>query len=168
MPDKIAKVVDVRTAAISDRIAANDEFVRAGYEAHLNFSPVIVHEGWEHEWQQLFEDIDDAISPASKAQLRAEIIFHTHNKQLHDVNLQSHPKAEDYLWTPDTQQTKRSQSGMWNLHYKVAWKQQWLARFQELLADRNALLRCPLRVLIVSSMSYHLSGRPGRGRLAKR
>jgi spore photoproduct lyase family protein len=135
MPGKVAKVVDVRTSAVADRIAAVDEFVRAGYEVHLNFSPVIVYEGWENDWQRLFEQVDDTLSPAAKEQLRAEIIFLTHNKQLHELNMQWHPMAEDYLWTPETQQTKRSEGGMWNLRYKVAWKQQWLARFQELLAD---------------------------------
>lgn len=136
MPHDIAKVVDVRTSAITDRIGAINDFVRAGYEVHLNFSPVIVFDGWEKPWERLFEELDDAISPTAKEQLRAEIIFLTHNKQLHEVNLQWHPKAEEYLWTPDTQQTKRSESGMWNLRYKVAWKQQWLARFQQLLAAK--------------------------------
>ena len=136
MPDNIAKVVDVRTSTIADRIAAVDEFVRAGYEVHLNFSPVIVYAGWEEDYRRLFEQVDDALSPQAKQQLKAEIIFLTHNKQLHEVNMQWHPKAEEYLWTPETQETKRSQSGMWNLRYKVAWKQRWLARFQELLADK--------------------------------
>ena len=121
MPEKVAKVVDVRTSAIADRIAAVDDFVRAGYEVHLNFSPVIVYDGWEQDYQPLFEQIDDTLSPAAKEQLRAEIIFLTHNEQLHEVNMQWHPKAEDYLWTPETQQIKRSEGGMWNLRYKVGY-----------------------------------------------
>jgi spore photoproduct lyase len=136
MPENVAKVVDVRTSTIADRIAAVDEFVRAGYEVHLNFSPVIVYAGWEEDYRRLFEQVDDALSPQAKQQLKAEIIFLTHNKQLHEVNMQWHPKAEEYLWTPETQETKRSQTGMWNLRYNVAWKQRWLARFQELLADK--------------------------------
>lgn len=135
MPEAVAKVVDVRTSPMADRIAAVDDFVRAGYEVHLNFSPVIVYDGWEADYRRLFEQVDDALSPVAKEQLRAEIIFLTHNKQLHEVNLQWHPKAEDYLWTPETQQVKRSEGGMWNLRYKVAWKQQWLARFQDLLGQ---------------------------------
>ncbi|HEX8388325.1 MAG TPA: spore photoproduct lyase family protein, partial [Sphingomonas sp.] len=45
MPAHVARVVDVRTSPIADRIAAIDDFVRAGYEVHLNFSPVIVYDG---------------------------------------------------------------------------------------------------------------------------
>jgi spore photoproduct lyase len=136
MPEKIAKVVDVRTSPIAERIAAVNEFVQAGYEVHLNFSPVIVYEGWEQDYQPLFEQIDDVLSPEAKDQLRAEIIFLTHNEQLHEVNLRWHPKAEDYLWRPDLQQVKRSEGGMLNLRYKATWKQQWLIRFQNLLADK--------------------------------
>ena len=35
----------------------------------------------------------------------------THNRDLHEVNLGWHPKAEDALWRPDLQQPKRSQTG---------------------------------------------------------
>jgi spore photoproduct lyase family protein len=136
MPERVAKVVDVRTSTISERIAAVDEFVRADYEVHLNFSPVIVYDGWEHDYRQLFAQIDAVLSPRAKEQLKAEIIFLTHNRDLHEVNMRWHPRAEDYLWTPETQQTKRSEGGMWNLRYKVAWKQKWLTRFQQMLSDR--------------------------------
>src|SRR4051794_38238877 len=81
MPDNVAKVMDVRTSPIAERIRAVDDFVRAGYEVHLNFLPVIVYPGWEQDWSRLFEMIDDALFPEAKAQLRAEIIFLTHNAQ---------------------------------------------------------------------------------------
>jgi spore photoproduct lyase len=136
MPDSVAKIVDVRTSSIAERISAINEFVRAGYEVHLNFSPVIVYPGWERDWRLLFDQIDDSLSAGAKDQLGAEIIFLTHNAQLHQVNMRWHPRAEQYLWTPETQQLKRSEGGMFNLRYKVAWKRQWVARFQELLANR--------------------------------
>ena len=135
MPERIAKVVDVRTSKISERIDAIDDFVRAGYEVHVNFSPVIVYEGWEADWRELFHQLDDALSPAAREQLKAEVIFLTHNRQLHEVNMGWHPRAEDYLWTPETQQLKYSQGGMWNLRYKVAWKQQWIARLLGILDE---------------------------------
>lgn len=135
MPANLAKVVDVRTSPVAERIAAIDDFVRAGYEVHLNFSPVIVCEGWEADYRQLFEQLDVALSPAAKAQLRAEVIFLTHNEQLHEVNLAWHPRAEEILWRPDLQEAKRSESGMRNLRYRAAWKKRWLARFEELLGQ---------------------------------
>ena len=100
MPEAIATIVDVRTSPIGDRIAAVNDFVQAGYEVHLNFSPVIVYEGWENDYGPLFEQIDATLSSAAKDQLRAEIIFLTHNEQLHDVNLRWHPKAEGISGDP--------------------------------------------------------------------
>lgn len=73
MPDRIAKVVDVSISSIPERIAAINDFVRAGYEVHLNVLPVIVHEGWERDYHPLFEQTDDALSPGAKRQLRAEV-----------------------------------------------------------------------------------------------
>ncbi len=136
MPAKIAKVVDVRTAPIPERIAAIDDFLAAGYEVHVNFSPVILYEGWEADWAELFSEIDDRLSGAAKAQLKCEIIMLTHNAGLHAVNLGWHPKAEALLWRPDIQEAKRSEGGGDNLRYRTGWKGKWLTRFRALLAER--------------------------------
>jgi spore photoproduct lyase len=42
MPESASRLVDIRTSKASDRIAALDDFVEAGFEVHLNLSPVIV------------------------------------------------------------------------------------------------------------------------------
>jgi spore photoproduct lyase family protein len=142
MPEAMAKV-DVRTSPIPERIAAVDDFVRAGYEVHLNFSPVILHEGWEAEYRELFAQVDAGLSDAAKAQLKAEIIFLTHNAGLHEVNLRWHPKAEELLWRPDIQETKVSEGGQTNLRYRTPWKRRWLDRFQAIMAE--ALPYCRVR-----------------------
>ena len=136
MPERVARVVDVRTSPVAERIAAIDDFVAAGYEVHVNFSPVILYEGWEADWRELFAQIDDVLGPAAKAGLKAEIILLTHNADLHAVNLAWHPKAEDLLWRPDIQEAKRSEGGGANLRYRSGWKGRWLARFKALLAER--------------------------------
>lgn len=135
MPATIAKLIDVRTSPVAERIAMIDDLVRAGYEVHVNFSPVTVYDGWEHDWRELFGQIDAAISPAAKAQLKAEVIFLTHNAQLHEVNLRWHPKAEDLLWQPDLQERKHSEGGQENLRYQASRKRHYLARFRALLAE---------------------------------
>ncbi|RYG31518.1 spore photoproduct lyase family protein, partial [bacterium] len=103
MPSSLAKVLDVRTSPIAERIAAIDDFVAAGYEVHLNLSPVVIAEDSRELYRELFRQIDDGIGPVARAQLRAEIIFLTHNEELHEANLQWHPKAEEILWRPDLQ-----------------------------------------------------------------
>jgi spore photoproduct lyase len=136
MPEDISRLVDIRTSKIADRIAAMDDFVDAGYEVHLNFSPVIVHENWLADWTQLLEQIADNTSERTRKQLAAEIIFLTHNEGLHEVNLGWHPKGEEFLWRPDLQQAKRSQSGQWNVRYKSPWKGRWVQQLTDLIAER--------------------------------
>jgi spore photoproduct lyase family protein len=136
MPAETSKLVDVRTSRVSDRIAALDDFVDAGYEVHLNFSPVIVHEGWLADWAELLELIADSTNTRTKTQLAAEIIFLTHNEGLHEVNLGWHPKGEDLLWRPDLQQLKRSQNGQWNVRYKSPWKGRWVQELTDLIDEK--------------------------------
>ncbi len=135
MPQEIAKVVDVRTSPMHERIAAINDFVEAGYEVHLNFSPVILHDGWQQNYAQLFQEVDDVLSDKAKAQLACEIIFLTHNAQLHEVNLKWHPRAEELLWTPENQEAKTSQMGGENVRYKSGFKGQNVRAFRELLAQ---------------------------------
>jgi spore photoproduct lyase family protein len=141
MPDADSKVIDVRTSRIADRVAAVDDFVAAGYEVHLNLSPVVLREGWEADWAQLLRQLDDTLSPAAKAQAAAEVIMLTHNRDLHEVNLGWHPKAEDLLWRPEIQQPKRSQNGQWNVRYRNDVKRAGVDRLQELVAHHAPWLR---------------------------
>ncbi|MEX5295382.1 spore photoproduct lyase family protein [Kocuria sp. CPCC 205268] len=133
MPAHLAKLTDIRTTPVPERIAAIDEFVGAGYEVHVNFSPVIVTDTWLEDWAELFEQLDAGLSPAAKEQLASEVIFLTHNAQLHEVNTQWHPKAEEVLWRPDLQETKRSQNGALNVRYRFRDKQRYLEQFLALL-----------------------------------
>lgn len=134
MPREMSRRLDLRTSPIGERIAAIDDFVAAGYEVHLNFSPVVLHEGWYDEWRDLLREIADTVSPAARAQLACEIIMLTHNEGLHEVNLGWHPRGEELLWRPDLQEPKRSHSGQANVRYRARWKRRWLDQLLELVA----------------------------------
>jgi DNA repair photolyase len=118
-----------------------NDFVDAGYEVHLNFSPVIVYDGWRRDYAELFAMVDDVLSDRAKAQLAAEVIFLTHNEGLHDVNLRWHPRAESLLWQPAVQEVKRSQQGGVNVRYRTGMKGQMVRVFRELLAERMPYCR---------------------------
>jgi len=143
MPQAMAKLVDVRTSAIAERIASINEFFAAGYEVHLNFSPVIYYEGWEADYRELFDHLAQVLSPEVKAQLGAEIIFLTHNEKLHQINLGWHPKGEELLWKPELQETKYSQMGGRNLRYKRGLKSELVDEFSALLTRH--LPECQIR-----------------------
>jgi spore photoproduct lyase family protein len=136
MPADVSRRLDLRTSRVSERIAAIDDFVDAGYEVHLNFSPVVVHEGWLDEWATLLEEIDSTIGAAARQQLACEVILLTHNRELHDVNLGWHPRGEELVWRPDLQQTKRSQSGQLNVRYRTGWKGRWVHQLTDLINQK--------------------------------
>ena len=143
MPAKMSTLVDVRTSRIEERIAAINDFVAAGYEVHLNFSPVIIHEGWQQEYAALFQRVNDALDNAARQQIAAEVIFLTHNAGLHEVNLGWHPKAEEHLWRPELQETKISNTGGENVRYRHGYKGRLLAEFRVLMSRH--LPGCPIR-----------------------
>ncbi len=134
MPDADARVLDVRTSRVAERIAAVDDFVAAGYEVHLNLSPVVLRDGWEADWTTLLQHLDDELSGGAKAQAAAEVILLTHNRDLHEVNLGWHPRAEELLWRPEIQQPKRSGNGQDNVRYRTDVKRDGVARLRSLVA----------------------------------
>jgi len=135
-PERVARVLDVRTSPVEARIAAISDFVAAGYEVHVNFSPVVVYDGWQRDYAELFRQVDDALSPAARAQLAAEVIFLTHNEGLHAVNLGWHPRAEELLWRPELQERKESEQGGANVRYRTGLKGRLVAEFRALLAEQ--------------------------------
>ncbi|MCW2667930.1 MAG: Spore photoproduct lyase [Frankiales bacterium] len=141
MPPSDSKVLDLRTSPMAERLAAIDDFVAAGYEVHLNLSPVVVRDGWLQDWATLLTELDDVTGPAFQAQAAAEIIFLTHNERLHEVNLGWHPKAEELLWRPEVQEPKRSQTGGDNVRYRTGFKGQQVRALTDLIAERTPWLR---------------------------
>jgi spore photoproduct lyase len=132
MPSSIAKVIDVRTSSMSERINAINDFVEAGYEVHVNFSPVVYYEQWQEDYKILFEELNDSLKDASRKQLKSEVIFLTHNTKLHEINMEWHPKGEELIWSPEIQEAKFSQTGGKNLRYKRGFKSQLVKEFSEL------------------------------------
>jgi spore photoproduct lyase family protein len=135
MPDGDAKLLDVRTSRVAERIGAVDDFVEAGYEVHLNLSPVVLRDGWEEDWTALLRQLDDELSATAKRQAAAEVILLTHNRDLHEVNLGWHPRAEELLWRPDIQQPKRSANGQENVRYRNDVKRAGVARLTALIVE---------------------------------
>jgi spore photoproduct lyase family protein len=145
MPQGISKIIDVRTSPVHTRIQAINNFVDAGWEVHINFSPVVYYEGWIQDYTVLFEEINDVLTEKAKRQLKCEVIFLTHNDRLHEVNLQWHPKGEAYIWQPEIQETKYSQTGGRNLRYKRNLKAELVDQFRELLSAK--LPYCEIRYI---------------------
>lgn len=136
LPQRIARVVDVRTSPVAERIAAINDFARAGYETNINFGPVIVHDDWLRSYTELFREIDDTLSDEAKRRMTCEVIFLTHNEGLHQINLGWHPQGEELLWRPEMQEQKISETGGVNVRYKIGMKRKMVGDFVGLLNER--------------------------------
>ncbi|WP_437114357.1 spore photoproduct lyase family protein [Streptomyces cyaneofuscatus] len=141
MPADDSRLLDLRTSPVAERIASAADFLDAGYEVHFNLSPVVLRPGWQRDWAELLDQLDDVLPGRVKQQAAAEIIMLTHNQQLHEVNLGWHPRAEEVLWQPDAQETKRSENGALNVRYARDIKRDALARLRELIAEHAPWLR---------------------------
>jgi len=134
MPMELHKLLEPNTAGIYERLRAVKYFRDAGYEVHLNFSPVIVHDNWLQHYESLFRTI------ASFAKndgwdhdaVKAEVIFLTHNEEKHWYNVANKLPGEEFLYTPKIQENKVSQYGGANLRYEHRRKQDYIRQFREL------------------------------------
>tara|TARA_B100000768_G_scaffold119602_1_gene110647 strand:- start:886 stop:1740 length:855 start_codon:yes stop_codon:yes gene_type:complete len=127
MPQHMSTLHEPHTSKIIDRIKAIDAFIDAGYDVHVNFSPVIVTETWLEDYKQLFQMLDDYVD--YKEQVLAEVIFLTHNENKHKANLIDKPNAEAQLWAPDIQEDKISQYGGRNIRYERHRKREYINQF---------------------------------------
>lgn len=130
MPQKLSTILEPNTPKIIDRINAIDTFIKAGYDVHINFSPVIVYDTWLEDYEELFHAVNNHV--IYRDNVKAEVIFLTHNEKKHYENLNKGLKGEHLLWYPPIQEQKVSQNGQINLRYKWKLKNKYINQFKEL------------------------------------
>ena len=107
MPQILSSILEPNTALIIDRIKAIDTFIDAGYDIHINFSPIVVFNDWAKYYADLFKLVDEHVK--NKHLVKCECIFLTHNEKKHYQQLNK--KGEHLLWTPNNQEPKTSNYG---------------------------------------------------------
>jgi len=130
MPQYMSDLHEPSTSKIIDRIKAIDTFIDAGYDVHVNFSPVIVEDSWLEDYEELFELLNKHVS--NKDKVLSEVIFLTHNEKKHEENLVKHPETEVHLWNPAIQEEKVSQYGGTNIRYARHLKHLYIDAFKAL------------------------------------
>lgn len=130
MPQKYSSILEPNTPSILDRIKAIDTFIDAGYEVHINYSPIIVTSNWLDRYKELFELVDTYVD--NKDEVLAECIFLTHHGQKHIHNLENKLPGEELIWRPAIQETKRNQFGGFAIRYKSYLKHNWVTQFKKL------------------------------------
>ena len=130
MPQRMSTILEPNTASIDDRLAAIDQFIDAGYDIHVNFSPVVLYKGWKEDYAELFHKLNAAT--VNKDIVKAEVIMLTHNKDKHQFNLDNDIPGEEFLWNSALQEPKTSQYGGKNVRYKRDLKREAISQFKEL------------------------------------
>lgn len=97
MPEHHRQVLELNTSKIEDRLSAINKLVDAGFQVHINLSPIVVTENMAQEYADLLSLINNSLSQKAKDQLAYEIIFLTHSPTLYDKVPQYAPKAHDMM-----------------------------------------------------------------------
>lgn len=145
MPEKASQIVEPNTANIMKRIDFMNKLILSGYEVHINFSPVIFTIDWIKDYSKLFDYLNLVLSDKVKEQLKCEVIFLTHNKNLHEYNQLLSKPGEQVLWIPSLQEKKTSGFGGDNIRYEHRFKQNLIEEFKELLKEK--LPYCEIRYI---------------------
>lgn len=128
MPQKISSRLEPNTPDIKDRIKAINEFREAGYDVHINYSPVVYYKGWLQDYIDLFNLVDEIVD--DRENVLAEVIFLTHNINKHKYNIDNNYESEELLWNPAAQETKTSQYGGKNIRYERKIKEKLINDFE--------------------------------------
>lgn len=132
MPEIYREILEPKTSTIIDRIKAIELFYNAGWDVHVNFSPVIAYNNSSTLYEELFQLLDQTVPEHIKPFVKSEVIFLTHDEKMHKYNLQYNPKAEDLLWQPRYQEVKKSTYGGLVLRYNYILKNQMVAKFKQI------------------------------------
>lgn len=144
MPQPLSNILEKNTTKISTRIEAINRFIENSWDVHINYSPVVYYKNWKEDYLKLFEEVNNTVK--YKEKVKCEVIMLTHNKNLHDINLQKGLlKEEQFLWIPSIQEEKISQYGGNNVRYKKDLKSKLIEEFKELHNKNNSW--CTIRYI---------------------
>lgn len=136
MPQDLSDILEPNTSLISERIEAINDFYYAGYDVHINFSPIIAIPESKTLYTELFKKIDYLVDDKIKKDIFAECIMLTHNSKMHEYNIENgYNTAEELLWKPEWQEDKISSFGSENIRYKLGVKSELINRFVKLHDD---------------------------------
>ena len=129
MPQVLSDVLEPKTSKIISRIQAVNEFYEAGYDVHLNYSPIVMYSNQEKDYKELFNLVDKYVDDKIKDKVKAECIFLTHNDKMHQFNVNNNTAGEHVLWQPKIQEYKVSQYSNVNIRYKYKLKRNYIDSF---------------------------------------
>lgn len=144
-PQPIVDKTERLTSKVIDRIKSINRYYELGYEVHVNFSPIVIYGGWISDYINLFNQIKEHVYPHILKQLKCEVIFLTHNYDLHESNMKWIPES-GLLWIPRWQEKKVTLRGDDSVvRYNQTAKPKAIQMFKEILSEH--LPSCTIRYI---------------------
>ena len=123
MPQRISDILEPNTDKIADRIAVIPKLMEK-FEVQINYSPIVVYEGWEKDYKELFQMVKDA-----GIDVPCECIFLTYS----DVQAERNSDLINaYCDVKEIQEYKQSQYGGKNRRYSALHKPKFIANFKKI------------------------------------
>lgn len=92
-PHEVIKKVEFGTAELEKRIKAINLLKEAGYQVGILIAPIVLLDGWEKMYQELFKTLSDLLSKEVKESAFFEVIFMTYSYVHRMINNEAFPKA---------------------------------------------------------------------------
>lgn len=126
MPQKISDILEPGTDKIVDRINAIKD-LQTKFEVQINYSPIVVYEGWKKDYRELFELVKNA-----GVNVPCECIFLTYS----DLQAQNNSEQVNALCDRmELQEYKDSQYGGRNRRYNHLYKAKFITIFKSIYVN---------------------------------
>ena len=100
--DYVIKKFEHGTPGMSERVAASAKVATSGYPVGFLIAPIILYEGWQRDYQWLFEELNAVLDSLSRRDLTFELITHRFTQRAKGTILDIFPNTE-----LDMDETKR-------------------------------------------------------------
>ncbi len=94
-PQEIIRKVEFRTSNLDERIEAVNKLYKAEYDVGILVAPIILLEGWERMYEDLFKTMAEKLLPEVLQNVLIEIIFMTYGTVTKKINEEAFPGAVD-------------------------------------------------------------------------
>lgn len=117
-PQKIISNVEFGTSSLEKRIIAANKMYQAGYRIGINVAPIILIDGWEKLYEELFQTLQEQLDQELQKNLFVEVIFMTYALPNYFINTESMPNVIDLL-----EKNKMRPKGPGKYCYRNEWRE---------------------------------------------
>lgn len=96
-PSEFIKQVEIGTSSLEERVEAANKLFASGYRVGINVAPVILMDGWEEKYREMFDYLEMHLSGSFLGQAFFEVIFMTYGLANEQILSSAMPRAVNLL-----------------------------------------------------------------------